>query len=258
VCLGCRGYFLETLGTPFHAKQVDPDTLVWAMAALAEGLGIRAVARVFEVDPNTVLHWLVEAAEHLEAFSRSVLRDVDVEQVQMDELFALLSAVKDGAVTEAEAIMRLSRSPNWVWVAMDPVAKLILTVDVGERTLALAQRLVHQITQVLAPDCAPLFLTDGFREYVTALVTHYGQWRHPEPRRARGPRLRPRWMPVPGLLYAQVVKSYRRRRIVGVKHRVIFGAAQTIESILATRGWQINTSFVGVRPVGRKETSVSG
>jgi len=36
---------------------------------LAEGLGIRATARVFEVDPNTVLHWLVEAAEQLRAFS---------------------------------------------------------------------------------------------------------------------------------------------------------------------------------------------
>jgi hypothetical protein len=31
--------------------------LVWPIAALAEGLGIRAVARVFEVDPNTVLQW---------------------------------------------------------------------------------------------------------------------------------------------------------------------------------------------------------
>jgi len=28
---------------------------------------------------------------------------------------------------------------------------------------------------------------------------------------------------LPELLYAQVVKSYRRRRIVGVKHRVVFG-----------------------------------
>ena len=46
------------------------------------------------------------------------------------------------------------------------------------------------------------------------------------------------------LLYAQVVKSYRRRRIVGVTHRVIFGAAETIEAILATQGWKINTSFV--------------
>jgi len=88
VCLGCRGYFLETHGTPFHGKQVNPDTLVWALAALAEGLGIRAVARVFETDPTTVLGWLVEAADHLEAFSRHFLRDVYVEQVQMDELFA--------------------------------------------------------------------------------------------------------------------------------------------------------------------------
>ena len=135
---------------------------MWAIAALAEGLGIRAVARVFEADPNTVLGWLVEAAEHLEAFCRYFLCDVHVEQVQMDELFALLSAVKAGNVSEAEAITCLSHSPHWVWVAMDPVCKLILAVDVGERTLAMAQRLLHQVTQVLAPDCAPLFLTDGF------------------------------------------------------------------------------------------------
>ena len=92
--------------------------------------------------PTPILGWLVEAAEHLEAFSPGTFsRDLHVEQVQMDELFALLSAVKDGEVTEAEAITRLSRSPHWVWVAMDPVCKLILTVDVGERTLAMAQRL---------------------------------------------------------------------------------------------------------------------
>jgi hypothetical protein len=30
---------------------------------LAESMGIRGTARVFEVDPNTVLHWLMEAAE---------------------------------------------------------------------------------------------------------------------------------------------------------------------------------------------------
>jgi IS1 family transposase/transposase-like protein len=244
LCLSCRGYFLETLGTPFHAMQVDPDKLGWAIAALAEGLGIRAVARVFEVDPNTVLGWLVEAAEHLEAFSRYFLQDVYVEQVQMDELFALLSAVKDGDVTEAEAIKCLSRSPHWVWVAMDPVCKLILTVDVGERTLKMAQHLVHQVTQVLAPDCAPLFLTDGFREYLTALVTHYGQWVRPERRQATGSQPKPRWMPSPHLLYAQVVKSYRRRRIIGVQHRVVFGTREAIDQILAKRGWTINTAFI--------------
>src|SRR4029450_9840831 len=125
---------------------------------MVQGLGIRAVARVFETDPTTVLGWLVEAAEHLKAFSRHFVHDLDVEQGQMDELFALLSAVKEGEISERHAIKRLSRSPHWVWVAMDPVCKLILAIDVGDRTLALAQRLVHQVTRVLAPPCAPLFL----------------------------------------------------------------------------------------------------
>lgn len=127
---------------------------------------------------------------------------------------------------------------------MDPVCKLILAVDVGDRTLVMAQHLVHQVTQVLASHCAPLFLTDGFREYLTALVTHYGRWVHPERRQAKGPQPKPRWMPRPGLLYAQVVKRYRRRRLVGGTHRVIFGAAETIASILTKRGWKINSAFV--------------
>ena len=60
------------------------------------------------------LHWLVEAADQLQAFSRYFLGDVHVRQVQLDELYAVLSAVKDGTVRESEAIERLDRSPYWV------------------------------------------------------------------------------------------------------------------------------------------------
>jgi IS1 family transposase len=243
-CSVCEGYFQETHGTLFHGKHVEPQKLVWAVGALAEGLGIRAVARVFEVDPNTVLSWLVEVADHAAAFSRYVLHDVRVTQVQLDELFALLSAVKDGEVTESEAMRRLSRSPHWVWTAMDPVTKLLLTLEVGDRTLTMAQCLVHQLLQVLAPDCTPLFLTDGFTEYTTALLAHYGQWVPSERRQGKGPVPKPRWMPLPELLYAQVVKTVRRRRLVGVKHRVVFGTLDTVAQVLAVHGWQINTAFV--------------
>src|SRR5262249_22470164 len=210
LCVVCRCYFLETLGTLFHGKRAAVDLIVRVVACLAEGLGIRGTARVFEVDPNTVLQWLIEAADQLRAFSAHFLHDVRVRQVQLDELFALLSAVKDGKVSEAEAIERLERSPQWVWVAMDPESKLLLALDVGDRTLALAQRFVHHIAQLLAPDCAPLFLTDGFREYVTALLTHYGDWVQPPRRQDKGPAPKPRWMPRPQLLYAQVVKTVRR------------------------------------------------
>src|SRR5438132_13238682 len=251
-CSACERYFLETHGTPLHGTRVAPEQLVWAVGALAEGLGIRAVARVFEVDPNTVLAWLSEVAEQAAAFSQYVLHDVRVTQGQLDELFALLSAVKTGEVSDAEAIQRLSRSPHWVWAAIDPVTKLLLTVDVGDRTLAMAQRVVHQVVQVLAPGCVPLFLTDGFKEYATALLTHYGQWVQPPRRQVQGPAPKPRWTPLPALLYAQVVKTVRRRRLVDVTHRVVFGSLEAVQQVLAACGWQINTAFVERLNLDRK------
>src|SRR5215471_16029468 len=265
LCVVCRRYFLETLGTIFHGKRASVDLIVRVIACLAEGLGIRGTARVFEVDPNTVLQWLVEAAEQLRAFSQHFLHDVQVRQVQLDEVFGLLSAVKDGTVSEAEAIERLERSPRGVWVAMDPESTLVLTIDVGNRTLALAQRVVQQVVQVVAPNCAPLFLTDGFREYLTALLTHYGQWVQPPRRRAHGPAPKPRWMPRPQLLYAQVVKTVRRRRLVRVRPRVVFGTLEAVNAVLAPLGCQINTAFIErlnlsmrqhVAAVGRRVTTL--
>jgi hypothetical protein len=232
-CTSCQGYFLETHGTIFHGKQAAVELIVRVLACLAEGLGIRATARVFAVAPHTVLQWLVEAAEQLRAFSAYFLCDLHLEQLQLDELYAVLRDLKAGAISDDEAIRRLERSPYWVWTAMDPTSKLLVVVDVGSRTLAMAQRVVHQVIQVLAPDSVPLFLTDGLKDYGTALLTHCGQWMHPERRQDKSPIPKPRWMPLPGLLYAQVVKSYRRRRIVGVKHQVVFGTGLAIKEVLA-------------------------
>jgi hypothetical protein len=85
---------------------------------------------------------------------------------------------------------------------MAPVFKLILTVEAGERTLAIAPRLVHHVTAMLASDCAPLL--DAFP---TAFES-----------------LSPRWMSLPQLFYAQVIKSSRRRRIVVAQHRGVCSA----------------------------------
>src|SRR5215470_12114620 len=70
---------------------------------------------------------------------------------------------------------------------------------------------------------------------------------------------------LPGLLYAQVVKTVRRRRLVQVKHRVVFGTLERVKHVLAACGWQINTAFVErlnltirqhVAAVGRRVTTL--
>src|SRR5262249_35103128 len=150
---------------------------------------------------------LREAVEQLRAFAQYFLHDLHLTQVQLDKLYAVLSALKEGTVSEEGAIERLSRSPHWVWAAIDPESKFLLTMDVGERSAAMAQPVVHQVAQVLASGCAPLFLTDGVREYMLALLTHYGHWVQPPRRQGKGPVPKPRWMPLPQLLYAQIIKT---------------------------------------------------
>src|SRR5215510_14162435 len=108
----------------------------------------------------------------------------------------------------------------------------------------MAQSFVHQVVRLLAPDCVPLFLTDGFKEYLTALLTHCGQWGQPERRQAKGPVPKPRWLPLPQLLYAQVIKVTRRRRLVEVKHRVVLGTTAAVEQVLVACDWRINTAFI--------------
>ena len=43
------------------------------------------------------------------------------------------------------------------------------------------------------------WVTDGLKDYGTALLTHFGDWMQPERRQDKGPRPKPRWMPLPQL-----------------------------------------------------------
>src|SRR5262245_6993693 len=81
---GCRAWgALRARGSP-TSNSILPEL---NSSLMVQGLGIRATARVFEVDANTVLHWLVEAAEQLRAFSAYFLCDLHLEQLQLDEVY---------------------------------------------------------------------------------------------------------------------------------------------------------------------------
>ena len=109
-----------------------------------------------------------------------------------------------------------------------------MAIDVGNRILAMAQRVVHHVAQVLAPRLRPPVshrwlsrVHDSLADPLWAL----GAAR--ERKQAHGPTPKPRWMPLPQLVYAQVVKSYRCRRIVAVTHRVVFGTRERVKQALA-------------------------
>ena len=53
-----------------------------------------------------------------------------------------------------------------------------------------------------------------------------------------------RWMPGEQLQYAQVEKKRRRRKIVAVTTRVVYGTKEVVTSALAKVGHKINTAFI--------------
>ena len=142
--------------------------------------------------------------------------------------------VRDGTIRAENALKRLERSRHWVWTVSDPESTRLLVPEVGPRPLAMAQRVGHQVVSVFAPGCVPAWCSDGVKGYLPAILGHFGGWTHPARRQDKGPWPQPRWMPLPGLLYAPVVQQ----------HRVVCGTREAMPPVLAAWGWKIHTAFV--------------
>ena len=234
-CIVCGTYFMETQGTIFYCSKVSPDTIIMALKIMSEGVGIRSTARILELDVNTVQEWLMKGSEHMEAISHYMIHDLHIPQVQVDEMWAILGKRDDLAPQK--------RNNRWVWTAIDPQSKLLLDFLIADRSLDSTQIFIHRISQLLAPDCIPLFLSDRWKPYAVAILTHFGHW--VDISSEYGRRRLPRWMPLPDLAYAQVVKRRIKRRLVHVLHKVIYGSKESVrERIRQSIGNTINTSFV--------------
>ena len=235
-CIVCNTYFMETRGTIFYRCNTPPDTIWQALKALAEGLDIQATARVFEVEPDTVQDWLNQAAKHMEAVSGYMLHDLNLTQVQVDELWALLGLRQK----------KDKRNSCWVWTAIDPVSKLFMAFVVGDRSLNTAQLLIHAVVHVLALGCVPLFASDQWAPYTVALLTHFGHWVEMPRQHKRGRPPKPRWLPLPVLQYVQVVKRRVKGRVVEVSHKVVYGSMTAVKKLLSQAGVGkiINTAFI--------------
>jgi IS1 family transposase len=146
-------------------------------------------------------------------------------QVQLDEL---CTKTRQGA----DAL--------WVWFAVDARTKVIAVLKVGSRTQPMAHAVVPTLVKVLAPDCLPLFTSDGLTLYFYALTAHFGNWVE-----TRG-RQKPCWQVPAELLHGQLIKHCRRRRLVRVERRALLGWLDQLQATLHTFGWsgKIQTAFV--------------
>ncbi|EQD74607.1 hypothetical protein B1B_02573, partial [mine drainage metagenome] len=134
----------------------------------------------------------------------------------------------------------------WVWVAFDPVHKVVAGFVLGKRTRENAVRLLHAVRRTLGKGCRPLFTSDELSCYEDALVEVFGTRVQPLRLGERGRYPQPVILPREDLRYAVVHKEREQNRVVRVTRKVRLGDEQAVARLLADSpvSGRINTSFV--------------
>ncbi len=124
------------------------------LSALAEGLDPSAAERVFGFRQATISTWLSRAGEHAHTLHERFFFHLHLPHLQLDELRTRL---------------RCATQVLWLWLAIDPLTKILPVLQLGPRTQHMAHRVIHSLRQLLAPGCMPLFTSDGLNVYFYAL-----------------------------------------------------------------------------------------
>ncbi len=226
-CQACRTTFSARRHTPMYRLKTPSYHVAMVLTALAEGLDASAAERVFGYHQATITTWLTRAGEHAQTLHERFFSHLRLPHLQLDELRTRL---------------RCARQVLWLWLAIDPLTKILPVLQLGPRTQNAAHAVIHSLRQLLAPGCLPLFTSDGLNVYFYALTAHFGDWLAGS---HRGRKVR-QWQVAAGLIYGQVKKSYRRRKLVRVSHVMRLGTQADLMVALQKLGLsgRLNTAFI--------------
>ena len=243
LCRACHRSISLRYGTAYFGLESDPAIFETAVRALAEGNSIRATGRIIQVDKDTVCAWLNRVAQHCRVVMLYLWQALHITECQLDELWSFVHT-KEKNLPFAK-IYYETYGDAWVWVAFAPVWRIVLAFVIGKRTQENANLLLDRVVYV-TDDHIPFFTSDQLSHYKTALLHTYGLWHQPQRQGKRGPHPKPRLIAPPDLLYAQVVKTREKGRVVAVDTKIVFGTEQEIADLLANSlvSQTINTSFV--------------
>jgi transposase-like protein len=89
-CKKCKKNFLETHGTVYHGKHFSQDFIDQIVHACCEGLGNRAIARLFKISRNTVRDILEKAGVHIKKVNDEIIQNVPCKELQLDEMWGFI------------------------------------------------------------------------------------------------------------------------------------------------------------------------
>jgi len=184
-CQACGCVFSSRRNTPLYYIKTAHDRVEIMLWLLAEGVDISVLVRYTGHVDATLTRWLVRAGTHSQRLHDRLFADLKLLYLQVDELHAPVAG---------------NRRHSWLWVAIEPVSKILPAIHLGTRRTEDAYRFIHDLSLRLAPDWIPAFTSDGLRAYFYALTAHFGAWLP-----GGG------WRVSLKLMYGQLVKHRERR-----------------------------------------------
>lgn len=227
-CKRCRRTFSQTTGTALYRLHKPKELMFTVITLLAYGCPLQAIVAAFDLDERTVARWEREAGMQCRRVHEHIVEAgrVELGQVQADELRV---RVVGGVMWLAGALAVESRLWLGGVVSLRRDRDLIRALLSRVRACGLVR--------------AVLLCTDGLASYPKAAIHLFR-----EPLRT-GRVGRPRLILPEGVMIAQVIKRYAKRRVIGVVRRVVTGVGEAVAARLrATQGGSqtavINTAYI--------------
>ncbi len=184
-CQGCQTSFSTRRNIPLYHLKTHPDRVEMCLWLRAEGMDISVLVRYTGHVDATLSRWLTRAGIHSDHLHSLLFVQLSPSYLQIDELFAPVAG---------------NKRKSWLWVAIEPVTKIIPGIHLGGRTNDDAYHFIHDLKLHLAEGCIPAFTSDGLRAYFYALTAHFGEW------------FGSSWQVSMQLVYGQLVKCRNKKK----------------------------------------------
>ena len=89
-CRTCGHRFASTRATAFFGLHLSDEKIAQIIHHAAEGVGVRATARLLDINKDTVNRVILRAGEHCELVLSNLLRSLKLKEAQLDELWAFV------------------------------------------------------------------------------------------------------------------------------------------------------------------------
>jgi transposase-like protein len=90
ICRTCSKSFTSNVNTVLHDLRTDEETVFLALKMILKGVNLRSTAEILEVKLDTVRRWLQISANHSEEVNKVLMKNLDVDKVELDELWTFV------------------------------------------------------------------------------------------------------------------------------------------------------------------------